>query len=53
MISSGIMSSIKGINAISICSSVLNPRTSADSLPKDIKVDSTELVISLFVCWVQ
>ena len=32
-------------NAVSICSSVLKPRTSAGSFPKEITIDSTELVI--------
>ena len=36
---------IKGIKAVSICSSVLNPRSSAGSLPNEITIDSTGLVI--------
>ena len=39
-------SAIKGIKEVSICSSVLKPRTSAGSFPKEITIDSTELVIS-------
>ena len=35
MFSSWKTSAIKGIKAFSICSSVLNPRTSAGSFPKD------------------
>ena len=38
-------SSIKGTKAVSICSSVLNPSTSAGAFPNEINIDSTGFVI--------